>query len=96
MVDIMGMKVSITGNFNIVFKTMLRRWPAYQYGLMSTIGYEGRRALYEGYLQGQIIDLRKYPYDVKGRRTVSYGISRNRKTVKIFITHNSKTENNLP
>ena len=79
----MSMKVRIVGNVRRVFLEVLKRWPSLNYGILAQIGYEGRRALYENYLQGQVINLRKYPKDIVGRRTVSYGIARNYKAVKI-------------
>lgn len=79
----MSMKVNITGNIGKQFAELAQRWPGLQYGLLAQIGYEGRRELYESKLRGQVIDLRKYPHDIAGRRTVSYGIAKNRKSVKI-------------
>jgi len=79
----MSMKVTVTGNLGRVLFNLARRWPSIQYGIMAEMGYEGRRELYESFLTGQIIFLRKYPYDVRGRRTVSYGIAKNRQSVKI-------------
>ena len=66
-----------------IFQRLLKMWPGIKYGILSQIGYEGRRELYETQLRGQIIDLRKYPYDKRGRRTVSYSIGKGMKSVKI-------------
>lgn len=79
----MSLGIHVTGNVSKMFNELVKRWPSLQYGLMSTIGYEGRRALYENFLRGQVINLRKYPFDKARRRTVSYGIARNKKSVKI-------------
>jgi hypothetical protein len=78
------MKIKVdSGKIGRLLRSLIRRWPGINYGFLSSIGYEGRRALYENFLRGQVIDLKKYPYDIAGKRTVSYGISRNRKSLKI-------------
>ena len=74
--------IDVTSNLGI-FGAIVDKWPALKYGLMAEIGYQGRQALRDGYLRGQVIDLRKYPHDKRGRRTVTYAIARNRKSVKI-------------
>lgn len=80
----MGKKitVSVTGGTGF-FNELSKRWPSLRYGVLANIGYEGRRALYESFLQGQVISLYKYPRDKAGRRTVMYSIAKNLKSVRI-------------
>lgn len=75
--------ITITDQLSPMFVALAKKWPALQYGIMSEIGYHGRRALYEGFERGQVIDLRAYPYDKRGKRTVSYHVAKNGKSVKV-------------
>lgn len=55
----------IFGKFRDMFWTVRKQ-------LLVHIGYKGKRLLKESYLSGQYLDLKKYPRDVIGRRTVKY------------------------
>lgn len=77
-----AMGINLSAELPILAK-LLKMWPALKLGVLHHIGYEGRRELYETQLQGQVIDLRKYPYDKRGKRTVSYSIGRRASSVKI-------------
>lgn len=77
-----SIKVSVKGNVNPFLARLVKMWPALQYGFMSEMGYQGRRALKENYLEGQVITLTK-DFDVAGRRIVSYSIAKNRKYVAV-------------
>jgi hypothetical protein len=78
-----ALNVNVSGNFAPYFTALLKQWPNLKIGLLHFVGYEGRRELYESYLRGQVIDLRVYPKDSGGKRTVSYSIQKNKKSVKI-------------
>ena len=79
-----GFSVEMGGTLGEVLRDIRKQWPALQYGLMSEIGYTGRRALYENFLRGQVIDLTAYPFGKDGqRRTVSYKIYNRMQSVSI-------------
>lgn len=65
-----------------VFKEISKQFPSIVYGILSEVGYIGRRALYEDFMKGQVIDLMK-ERDSAGKRTVLYSLAKNRKSVKI-------------
>lgn len=75
--------ITITNHISPLFLALAKKWPSLQYGIMAEIGYHGRRALYEEFERGQVIDLRAYPYDKRGKRTVSYSAAKNGKSVKV-------------
>lgn len=82
MAAVKSINVEVKGNAIAFLARLVKQWPALQYGVMSEIGYQGRRALKENYLEGHVITLTK-DFDVAGRRIVSYSIAKNRKYVTI-------------
>ena len=78
-----AMNVSIKSDMGY-FAQLMKSWPGIKKGLLSEIGYVGRKTLQYNFLSGQVIDLRAYPYgkDQK-RRTVSYSITKGMRGVKI-------------
>jgi len=80
----LNISVEVGGSLGEVMRNLRKQWPRLQYGMMSEIGYIGRRSLYENYLRGQVINLKAYLYGKDGiRKTVSYAISKKRDSVKI-------------
>ena len=79
-----SISVEMGGTLGEVLRDLRQQWPSLQYGLMSEIGYVGRRSLYENFLRGQVINLTAYPFGTDGqKRTVSYKIYNRMKSVKI-------------
>ena len=66
-----------------IFTNLIKAFPALKLQLMTEIGYQGRRLLYENFEQGQVIDLRAYPTDRDGKRTASYSVQKKGNAVKI-------------
>ena len=77
-------KFSVVTDFNLKFlKGLEQAFPQALYGVMSDVGYEGRRLMRANLLSGNPIMLRKYPKDKAGKRTISYKILRGIKGVRI-------------
>ena len=71
-------------NRQFKFMAKLRQmFPELRAQTLGYIGSEGKKRLKRRLLSGQEIDLRAYPYDRKGRRTISYSVGRGAKSVKI-------------
>ena len=60
-----------------------RIFPEISARALGFVGKQGKELLYNNFLRGQEIDLKKYPFDSKRRRTVAYSIGRGAKAVKI-------------
>jgi len=69
---------------DFMFMDKLRKmFPEIRAQAMGYVGSEGKKRLKNRFLSGQEIDLKQYPKDIKGRRTISYSIGRNANYVKI-------------
>lgn len=74
--------VSITNNLKAL-KELANVYPQALYGVLSQIGFEGRKLMRAGLLSGNPITLRKYPKDKAGKRTINWKILKGIKGVKI-------------
>ncbi len=71
-------------NFNIPFiKGLEKAFPQAMFGVLSQVGHDGRRLMKANLLEGQVIVLKKYPKDKRGRNTISWKILKNFKGVRI-------------
>ena len=67
----------------LAFRELANQFPQLRARLMGYVGKSGKDRLYNNFLKGQAIDLRVYPEDSKGRRTVNYSVGRNANAVSI-------------
>lgn len=70
-------------NFKGIYQ-LVSAFPDLRGRLLALIGKRARVRLYEGYLSGQELTLRKYPVDARGRRTITSDVNRARTQVKIY------------
>jgi len=69
--------------FSGIILSLKDAFPQVNHGVLSAIGYMGRKQLEFNLLNGQYIKLTKKPFDKKGRRTINYSMLPNLKGVKI-------------
>lgn len=76
--------LTIKANLDTGFiKGLTKAFPLATYGVLNQIGHDGRRLMKSNLLEGQVIHLRKYPKDKRGRNTVNWKILPGIKGVKI-------------
>ena len=75
-------KVSMSGGFGSL-NQLAKSWGGIRAAFMSYIGSQGRIALKMRFLSGQVLDLRKYPKDVKGRHTTSSSVGKKANSASI-------------
>ena len=64
-------------------RRLVEMFPQIRAQMLGYVGKEGKDILKTRLLSGQSLDLRKYPYDKSGRRTVGYSINRRADMVSI-------------
>lgn len=64
-------------------RKLVEMFPQIRAQMLGYVGKEGKDILKTRLLSGQSLDLRKYPYDKRGRRTVGYSINRRADQVSI-------------
>jgi len=77
------LKFEINKKDFMVIDEMRKLFPELRARTMGHIGSQSKKILKQNFLSGQEIDLRAYPTDKKGKRTISYSIGKNAKHVSI-------------
>jgi hypothetical protein len=69
--------------FEALLKELKILFPEIRAQALGYVGNEGRKTLKMKFLSGQEIDLRAYPVDKAGRRTITYSVGKDARYVKI-------------
>ncbi len=77
------LKADVDFNFKPLAE-LAKQFPDFRGGYLGYIGREARITLKEDFLSGQEINLRKYPTDSKGNRTIRADVNKRRTQTKVY------------